>query len=320
MSDELQDGYEVVVVGGGAAGLNGALMLARSRRSVLVLDGGQPRNAPAQAVHGLFARDGVPPAELLATGRDEVRRYGGQVVEAQVEDVRPDDGSPVPAFVVRLVGGEEVGARRVLVATGAVDRFPEIPGLAQRWGRDVVHCPYCHGWEVRDRVIGVLATGPAAMHQVLLFRQLSEHVVLLANGLDLPSDEAAEHCAALGVRVVHAPVAQVLVDDDALVGVRLADGSRVELGAVAVASRVEARADFLAGVGVKVVEHESGLFSHVPSTDAFGRTAVPGLWVAGNVTEPMAQVGASAAAGAMAGAQINMELVMEGVQRLRMAP
>jgi len=163
----MEEKYDVVVVGGGAAGLNGALMLARSRRSVLVVDGGLPRNAPADGVHGLLGHDGVPPAELLAKGREEVRRYGGEVVDAEVTGADAGDHG----FTVALADGSTVAARRLLVTTGLVDELPDVAGLRERWGKDVVHCPYCHGWEVRDEPIGVLvmaygtASGPGDIEQ-----------------------------------------------------------------------------------------------------------------------------------------------------------
>ena len=315
MTDTLEDGYDVVVVGGGAAGLNGALMLARARRSVVVVDAGEPRNAPADAVHGLLGHDGRPPRELLATGREEVRRYGGHVVDGRVETARPapreDDGL---GFEVTLADGRSVRARRLLVTTGLVDELPDVPGLRERWGRDVLHCPYCHGWEVRDRAIGVVATGPMSLHQTLLFTQWSDDVTLFTHQAPPPTGEEAEQLAVRGVRVVEGALAEVVVEDDALAGVRLEDGTTVARDALVVATRMVARADFLAGVGLKTVEHPMGVGEHVPTADPFGRTDVPGVRVAGNVTDLSAQVGASAAAGAMAGAQINMELLMEEVR------
>src|SRR5690348_1316792 len=144
---------DAVVIGGGAAGLNGALMLARSRRSVAVIDAGSPRNAPAQAVHGLLGRDGMAPGALLEIGRREVRGFGGQVVRGEVVTARREaDG-----FAVELADGRRTRARRLLVATGLVDELPAIAGVRELWGSDVVHCPYCHGWEVRDQAIGILA-------------------------------------------------------------------------------------------------------------------------------------------------------------------
>ncbi|WP_157247176.1 NAD(P)/FAD-dependent oxidoreductase [Nonomuraea typhae] len=306
----LQDSYDVVVIGGGAAGLSGALMLARSRRSVAVIDAGAPRNAPADGVHGFLGHDGIPPADLLARGREEVRRYGGHVVSGEVADAVADGES----FKVVLAGGRAVRARRLLVTTGLEDRLPDVPGLRERWGRDVVHCPYCHGWEVRERRIGVLATGPASVHQALMFQQLSDDVVYFTHTAAPLSGEDAEKLAALGVSVVGGPVRALEIGGDAITGVRLEDGRVVERDVVAVASRMVARAGFLGGLGLRAVEHPSGGGEHVPA-DAAGRTAVAGVWVAGNVTDLMAQVGASAAAGAAAGAQINGDLVAEDARR-----
>jgi thioredoxin reductase len=303
------DSYDVVVIGGGAAGLNGALMLARSRRSVLVVDAGQPRNAPAAGVHGLLGREGMPPGELLARGRDEVRGYGGTVVSGTVESAARDGGG----FVVTLTGGSEVRARRLLVTTGLVDELPEVPGLRERWGREVVHCPYCHGYEVRDQAIGVLATGPMSVHQAMLFAQLSDDVAYFVHESPAPAGEDAERLAALDVPVLSGTVAGVEVADDRLVGLRLADGTLVRRDAIAVATRMVARAGFLDGLGLRAVPHPAGFGEHLP-VDALGRTEVPGVWAAGNVTDLTAQVGAAAAAGALAGAQINADLVDDRVR------
>jgi thioredoxin reductase len=311
MSDRLDDRYDVVVIGGGAAGLNGGLTLARSRRTVAVIDGGAPRNAPAEGVHGVLGHDGRPPAELLDLGRREVRAYGGHVVDGTVATARPQDGDG--GFVVTLADGRSTVARRLLVAAGLVDELPDVAGLAPRWGRDVLHCPYCHGWEVRDRPIGVLATGPRATHQALLFRQLSDDVVMFAHTCP-PGPEQAEELAARGIPVVEGEVVAVEVVDDRLAAVRLADGTVVARGALAVASRLVPRAPFLDDLGLATAEHPSGMGEHVPA-DATGRTAVAGVWAAGNVTDPAAQVGAAAAAGNFAAAQINADLVAEETRR-----
>lgn len=306
VTDQLDEGYDVVVVGGGAAGLSGALMLARARRSVAVIDAGAPRNAPAEAVHGLFALDGTPPAELLERGRADVRRYGGHVVSGLVGAVTRDD----EGFAVQLEDGRAVRARRLLVATGLVDELPDIPGLRERWGREVVHCPYCHGWEIRDRAVGVLGVGPMSVHQTLLFRQWSGDVTYFSHTAEPLTEEQAEQFAARGIRVVAGEVASVEAAADRLAGVRLTDGTLVPVGAVAVATRMRARADVLARIGLRAREHESGVGDHV-TADAFGRTDVPGVWAAGNVADLAAQVGASAAAGASAGAHINADLMTE---------
>ncbi len=305
MSDELAAGYDVVVVGGGAAGLSGALMLGRVRRSVAVIDAGAPRNAPAAGVHGLLGHEGVPPAELLARGRAEVRGYGGHVVAGEVASAARDgDG-----FTVTLADGRATRARRLLVATGLVDELPDVTGIRERWGRDVLHCPYCHGWEVRDQAIGVLAGGPMSVHQALLFSGLSDDVAFFADGTSLP-DEDAGKLAARGIRLVEGRVAALEVADDRLTGVRLADGEVVPRDALAVAPRMVARAGVLDAVGLRAEPHPSGVGDRVPSEMA-GQTSVRGVWVAGNVTDMTAQVGAAAAQGALAGAHINADLVME---------
>jgi thioredoxin reductase len=305
--------YDVVIIGGGAAGLSGAVTLARSRRSVLVVDAGRPRNAPADGVHNYLGREGTPPGELLALGRAEVAGYGGEVVTGVVTAARREDDG----FRVTLDDGREVSARRLLVATGLIDELPDLPGLAERWGRDVLHCPYCHGWEVRDRAIGILATGPTAVHQTLLFRQLSDDVTFFRHtGPELPLEEA-DQLAALGVRIVDGEVAGLEVTDDRLTGVRLASGEVVPRAAVVVAPRFTANADVLASLGLAATDQEmrGAVVGSAVTADPTGATAVPGVWVAGNVTDLSAQVVVSAAAGMRAGAMINADLVAEDARR-----
>ncbi len=305
---EIQDmtTYDVVVIGGGAAGLSGALTLGRARRSVLVVDGGEPRNAPATAVHGFLSRDGISPAELLEIGRAEIRGYGARVRAGQVASARRiEDG-----FVVTFDDGSSVGARRLLVATGLVDELPEVAGIRERWGRDVLHCPYCHGWEVRDQTIGVLATGPMAVHQTLLFRQWTPDLTLFLHTEPRPTDEETEKLAARGIRVVEGEVASLEVAEDRLTGVRLRGGEVVELRALAIATRLMARADMLTGLGLEAIDHPFGVGEHL-DTDGMGLTAVPGVWVAGNATDLMAQVVGAAEAGVRAAAAINADLIAE---------
>ncbi|MCX4775663.1 NAD(P)/FAD-dependent oxidoreductase [Streptomyces sp. NBC_01264] len=310
-SDALPDGtVDAVVIGGGAAGLSGALMLARSRRSVVVIDSGTPRNAPAEGVHGLLGLDGTPPAELYGRGREEVRSYGGLIVSGEVtaaEHAAPSADGDL-RFTVTLADGRTLTARRLLVATGLRDVLPGLPGLAEHWGGSVVHCPYCHGWEVRDEPIGVLATGPASIHHALLFRQLTDDLVYFTHGTEL-DDKTRTRFAARGIRIVDTPVAEVVGDrDSGISGVRLADGRVVARRVLAVATTLVARTEGLAGLGLPMEDVPGG--GHRFVSGAAGATDVPGVWVAGNVTDPMAQVGASAAAGALAGAFINAVLAV----------
>ncbi len=310
--------YDVVVVGGGPAGLSAAVALARSRRSVLVVDAGEPRNATAGHAHNYLGREGVVPADLLADGRAEAVAYGARVLDGRVVfagPAGPPDGGDGDGrgFDVHVQDGPTVRARRLLVTTGLTDRLPALPGLAERWGRDVLHCPYCHGWEVRDRAIGVLAGPAGGMHQAQLFRQLSGSVTLFTHTGPALTAEQSEVLAARGVDVVDGEVVDIDVADDRLRGVRLASGETVPLEALVVAPFFAANADLLTDLGLEVTEMRMGdvvVATHV-AADPTGATAVPGVWVAGNVANPMTQVVASAAAGMTAGAALNADLVAE---------
>ncbi|WP_156411688.1 NAD(P)/FAD-dependent oxidoreductase [Nocardioides sp. Soil805] len=299
--------FDVVVIGGGAAGLGGAMALGRSKRSVLVIDAGKPRNVPAGHAHNYLGREGVPPLELLADGRVEVAAYGVEVVADRVVGLSGD----VDAFLVTTEGGRRYGARRVLVTAGVVDELPNVPGLTERWGIDVLHCPYCHGWEVRDRAIAVLGTTPMAGHQALLFRQLSDDVVVVVHdGVELPEDEM-ERLGAIGVRFTRGTPREVVTDGEKLVGLRLADGSVLERDAIVVASKPHVRTDFLGPMGIEPTPFEmNGIAfgSVIAVQPATGATSVPGIFAAGNATDISMILIASAAHGTRVGAWINAEL------------
>ena len=313
MLRSMNDVYDVIVVGGGAAGLTGALTLVRSRRKVLVLDAGEPRNAPAAGVHGLISRDGINPHALLELGRDEIRGYGAQVWQARAASARRDGD----VFEVTLEDGQGVKARRLLVATGVVDDLPAVPGLRERWGRDVVHCAYCHGWEVRDQAVGVLATGSMEMpvHAALLFRQLTSDVVLFRHTASAPTDAQAENLAARDVRIVDGAVDSLVVFDDRLSGVRLREGSVVARQALVVPPRVVVRSELLTSLGLEPTPHPAGVGEYIADTDGTGRTVVPGVWVAGNVADLRGALVAHAASGIAAAAAINADLVAEETAR-----
>ncbi len=291
--------YDVVIIGGGAAGLSAALVLGRARRRVAVVDAGEPRNARAGELHGYLGRDGLAPAELLATGRREIAGYGVELVEDKVLAAEPGE----PGFGVRLAGGRTLATRQLLVTTGLRDELPDIPGLAERWGRDVVVCPYCHGYEVRDQPLGVIATGTGGVLKALLVRNWSPDVVLFAG----PEPVEDERLAARGIEVVAGEVTRVVssadADGDRLTGVEV-DGRVVARSAVFVNPDFVPTDDLLTGLGCEV--DENGWVR----TDAAGRTSVPGVWAAGNVVDPHSQLITAAGAGAFAAAQLNNELVL----------
>ncbi len=291
--------YDVLVVGGGAAGLTAALVLLRARRTVAVVDAGHPRNAPAAEMHGFLSRDGIPPAQLIAAGRAEVAGYGGTLIDDTVTSIRP-------GFRARLASGAEVSARRVLIAAGLRDEVPDIPGVRERWGKDVLHCPYCHGYEVRDQPIAVLGGNAEAIQHALLIRQWSADVALFQHS-DTLDPEPRELLAARGVRVVDGRIARLVIVNDRLHGVELVDGTIVPRTAVFVRPKFVPNSTLLTDLGCEA--DENGWVTH----DATGRTTVPGVRVAGNAADPRAQVITAAGEGSAAAIAINAELVDEDV-------
>ncbi|GAA4069776.1 NAD(P)/FAD-dependent oxidoreductase [Actinomadura miaoliensis] len=296
--------HDVAIIGGGAAGLSAAVTLARSLRSVVVVDAGEPRNAPADGAHNVLGHDGIPPLELLAAGRREAAHYGAQMRHDRAVATRRHDGG----FEVELAGGETVWARRLLLATGLIDQLPDVPGLRELWGKSVLHCPYCHGWEVRGQRVGVLGTSPRSVHQALMFRQLSEEVTLFAHRMPDPSDEAWAQLAALSIQVVDGTVDRLRIEDGALRAVVLEDGHEFGVDAVAVAPRFVARSDLYEQLGGTPTDQPAGAFI---ATDPMGRTEIPGVWAAGNSTDLGAMVAAATGAGVVAAAAINADLVAE---------
>jgi thioredoxin reductase len=313
---EGQQEWDAVVVGGGVAGSSAALMLARARRSVLVVDAGQPRNAVAAHMHGVLGHDGKPPRQLVAEGRREIEGYGGVVVDGRVEGIDALAEAAGPRFRVTLDGGAEVRARRVILATGLADVLPEVPGLAEHWGAGVVVCPYCDGYEVRDRRIGVLATRSGSLHHVQMLRQWSPDITFLvaggtADGAPLAIDDATRAgIDARGIRVEEAAVVRVLGERGALEGVELADGRILPLDSLFAMPGVAPRDGFARALGADVEETPWGPFV---AADPMGRTSVPGLLIAGNASSGSANVPVSMAAGTMAGAMANAEMVTEDV-------
>ncbi|AZS88659.1 NAD(P)/FAD-dependent oxidoreductase [Streptomyces griseoviridis] len=300
--------YEVIVVGGGTAGLSAGLVLGRARRRTLVVDAGEPRNAPAAHLHGYLSRDGMAPDEFLAVGREEIARYGVELVRDRAVDAERDG----PGFAVTLAGGRTVRGRALVVATGLKDELPRVPGLAERFGRDVLHCPYCHGWEVRDQPFGVLATGPLGVHQALMVSQWSKDVVFFPHQVAEAefTDVDLRRLAAAGIDVVPGEVAGLEVTDDRLTGVRLADGTVHERSVLFAAPRPVPRGELLAKLGAELRETPFGAY---PVIDERGLTTVPGLWAVGNAGGFAEQLINAASRGYRAGAAINGELLFADI-------
>ncbi|MGJ5749923.1 thioredoxin reductase [Streptomyces puniciscabiei] len=303
--------YEVVVVGGGAAGLSAALVLGRARRRTLVVDAGEPRNAPSAHLQGYLSRDGMSPAEFLAVGREEIARYGVELVRDRAVDAAREED-----FTVALASGRSVRARQLVIATGSKDELPDVPGLAERFGRDVLHCPYCHGWEARDLPTGVLGTSPLSVHQALMITQWSKDVRFFLHEVGEPelTDDDLRRLATAGVTLVPGRVAELVVTGDRLTGVRLADGTVHDREVLYAAPRTVPHNDLLLRLGAEMRETPFGAY---PVIDERGLTTVPGLWAAGNASGFAEQVINAASRGYRAGAAINGELLMADLDSVR---
>ncbi|WP_166872223.1 NAD(P)/FAD-dependent oxidoreductase [Salinibacterium sp. ZJ450] len=305
MSHEQSEQYDVLIVGGGAAGLSAALVLSRALRRVVVIDAGSPRNAPAAHMHGYLSREGQPPAELLDIGRSEVRGYGGTIVSGTVTTL---DGDLESGFGVVLADGRQLSGRRVLVTTGLRDVLPSVPGISERWGRDVLHCPYCHGWEVRDQPVGVLGGTPEAVQHAQLVRQWCPDVVIFTHGDALTSEQRMQ-LTARHIRIVDGPVRRLIITDDEISGVQLETGQVVRRNAIFVRPRFAANSDLLSSIGCACTED-----GWVRTNDVSG-TSVPGVWAAGNAVNPRAQVITAAGEGSTAAIAINNDLVIDDIRR-----
>jgi thioredoxin reductase len=302
--------FDVAVIGGGPAGLSAGVALARALRSVLVIDAGQQRNLKAQGVHGFLSREGASPRELLRAGRDELEQFGGKALTGSVESARRDGD----AFVLSLDDGSRRTARRLLITSGISDELPDLAGVAERWGRDVLYCPYCHGWEIRNQKLGVLAGNARAVLQALTFRQWSPDVTLLLNGAVTLTPGEAEQLEARNVRVVDGRVRGLVVQDDRLAAVTFDDGSALPLEVLAVSPATVSKANMLQALGLEPDGLGEGPGTRL-TTDESGLTSCPGVWAAGNVTDVSAQVMTAAAAGLKAAAAINADLVMEDTRQ-----
>lgn len=308
---------DVAVIGGSAAGLAAALQLGRQRRSVIVVDSGQPRNAPAARMHSYLGHEGIAPTHLLAIGREEVRSYGGEVVAGRAVRVarHSEDG-----LRVELVGGHTIIARRVLAATGTTDLLPDIDGLEEQWGHGVIHCPFCHGYEARDERIVQIVTHPMGLHPAALIRQLTDRHTLIIDTSSAVDEARLDALRSGGVDVLRGRVNKIISNSDGLlVAVELSDGGQIPADTVLVGPGFKARVEPFGALGLRTIQHASGLGDYV-QTDANGATDVPGLYAAGNVTDPIQQVLAAATAGSSAGAMISFDLAEADLVHLNRVP
>lgn len=294
--------FEVIIVGGSFAGQSAALQLARARRRVLLVDKKEPRNRFARSSHGFLGQDGEAPAAIMAKAARQLSAYPTVVqVEGEAVAARREDHT----FRVRLADGrEELGARLIL-AVGVRDTLPAVEGLEERWGVSVVHCPYCHGYELGGGPIGVLASGPNAVHQATLVPDWGP-TTLFTQGVFEPDAEQEALLAERGAAIERTPIVELLGTAPALQAVRLADGRTVELAGLFVAPKTALSSDLGAQLGCAFEDGPTGPFIRV---DGRQRTSVPGVLAAGDAASAMTNATLAAASGAMAGFGAHQSLI-----------
>jgi thioredoxin reductase len=295
--------HDVVVVGGGVAGLSAALILARAQRRVVVLDAGRPRNRYATHMHGVLGRDGYSPLGLVTDGAREVEAVGGTILRTTVQ-VAEATGDGIR---LTLDDGATITGRRLVVATGGTDVLPNIPGLAEQWGRGVVACPYCDGYENRGRTIGVLAASIAGLHKAHMLRSYSDDLVVFTALAGAVPDADRELLEARDIRIEERAVTGVATDAaGTLIGLTFDDGTSAAVDVVFAEPPLEANDGLLRQLSA---EQTASPFGPWTSVDATGRTSVPGVWAVGNAANPTALVPIAAGSGATAALAINAELV-----------
>ncbi len=299
--------YDALIVGGGPAGLSGALVLGRARRRVLVLDSGQPRNAPSSAAHSVFTRDGTPPRELLRLGREDLRHYDGvEIRDAEVTDVVAEEEG---GFSATLADGSRVRGRKLLLATGMREKLPQIEGIEELWGSGVLHCPYCHGWEVRDLPLALYARGDFAMHFAGILRGWSHDLVVCSHGPADLGEEERQKLARYGIGLKEEVIVRLEGHPDGKDGslerIVFADGSTLARRALFVRLPQRQFSPLAERLGCTLNDR------HQVEIDANGRTSVPGVFAAGDISRPLQQVMTAAVDGTTAGMAINYDLLME---------
>lgn len=289
--------FDVVIVGGGPAGLSAALMLGRCRRRVLVCDARQPRNAASHALHGYLTRDGIAPAALNALGRAELDTYGVQMREGVVSGVEREG----ELFRIALADGRVEHARFLLIATGVVDELPEVLGLRECYGHSVFHCPYCDGWERRDQRLGALGQGMSGMQLALSLKTWSSRIVLLAHGSRLDDSDLAR-LERNGVDVVHERLLALDHEDGQLSAVRCEGGRTLPLDAIFFTSGQHQHCNLAEGLGCAF--NQKGTVD----TGTLSETNVPNVFVAGDASRDAQFVVVAAAEGVKAALAINQAM------------
>lgn len=294
--------HDVIVIGGSFAGQSAAMQLARARKNVLLIDAGAPRNRFAEASHGFLGQDGKAPGAIMREAAAQLLRYPtAQVLQGEAQDALQEDDR----FIVHLADGSAHQAKRLVLATGVADTLPDIPGMAERWGETVLHCPYCHGYEVRDHSLGIIASSPMSAHQAALIPDWGP-ATYFTQGIHEPDPEQAALLCKRGVAIERVPVISLIGDAPGLDAVELADGRLVEVAAVFTAPKTKPASPIAERLGCLLEDGPTGPFVKV---DGWGATSVPGVYAAGDATSPMHNATVASASGVLAGIAAHQSLV-----------
>lgn len=303
--------YDVVIIGGGPSGLSAALVLGRACRKVLVCDEGQPRNQTSPAVHGFFSRDGISPADLLKVGREQLQPYGVEWRDVGVTDAEQVDGG----FRVEIRDGKTVTARKLILAAGVTDERPDIEGLSALWGTGVLHCPYCHGWEVRNKPWGFIARGEQAVEWGVELREWTPALTLCSNGPAGLTDAGRRILLDRGVAVREEKIKRLESEKGVLQAIIFENNEKLDLTALFVRTTMVQRSPLPKKFGCKLASMDGG-FRDTVETDQFGATTVPGLYVVGDASRGMPSVTTAVADGALAAIMANKAIIKEATERV----
>lgn len=295
---------DVVIIGGSFAGLAAAMQLVRTRKKVVVIDANSPRNRFADASHGIFCLDGKTPAEIRATALAQLRAYPTfELIEDNANAIEPSgDG-----FMATAERGQSLTAKRVILAMGITDKLPDIPGVQERWGKTVIHCPYCHGYELSDRTLGVLATSEMSFHQAAMIPDWGA-TTLFTQGQFKPEGDTLKHLLARGVKLEHSPIVEVLGKGIEVEAVKLADGRTVSIQGLYVGPRITLTSPLIEQLKLEIEETPLG---PIVKVDGMKESSVKGIYVAGDLSNPMQNGTFAIASGTMAGVAVHRSLIFD---------